>query len=148
CLVDAARKGTLAGACARTRGIEAYNGAVGGPNEAVIHIARVKIISRRCPRRVEAIHAIYKGPLARTCARTRGIERRKGADGSAQEPVCHVVGVKVNTRDHPCRVDVLGQRALEETSARPWGVQRCDSTVRSAQETVKRSARISVKSRD
>ena len=53
-IVVAAREGALAGACASTRNIErGGDGAVRGAQEAVIHIARVHVVSGDRSRRVD-----------------------------------------------------------------------------------------------
>ncbi len=94
---DGPRRGDTtkeAGPIDGTRGIERREGAVGSAQKAVIHPARVKVVSRDYACRVDrrARKRLTVCPDSGT-SRTRGIERREGAIGSAQKAVTDRVRV-------------------------------------------------------
>jgi len=76
----------------------------------VIDTARVQILSRDSPRRVDVLGY---GALAGASARARSVDRGNGAVRSAHETVIHVACVKVFSRDRSCRVDACGLSAPE-----------------------------------
>src|SRR6266446_1263827 len=56
----------------------------------------------------------------------------------------HVIGVYLNSRHRPRRVDATYTGALERPRARAWSIERGDGAVRSAHEAVKHVARVKV----
>ena len=148
CLVDAEAFGALEWPCACTRSVNDSDGAVRGAHEAMVHIARVKVISNGCPGRVEAIDATHEGALARACAGARSIERSDGAVRIAHEAVPHIARVKVIARDFACWVDVIGVRALEGARARARSIEPREGGVGSAQVAVDHITGVTASSRD
>ena len=132
-------KGALAGACAGARGIERFDGAVLIPQEAMIHIAVVIVVSRDLPCRIDVIG---EGALAKTRARARRIERGQGAVGSAQEAV-DVAADTVVTRDRARGVDAV---SIGVRRARP--IERGEGAAGSAHEAVTHVARVMDDARD
>ena len=123
-LVQVAYSNTAgAAASARAWNVEGRQAPVGTAQEAVIHIARVSVVSRDHARQVEAEG---NGALEGACARARSIEGREGAVASAQEAVVHIARVLVDSRDHPRRVDAEAEGALASGCARAWGIERGD----------------------
>ena len=94
---------------AGARSVEFGYRATGSAHEAVIHIVRVRVVSRDSARRVDADG---EGSLsvARACARS--VEVGYGAIGSAHEAVSHIAGNTVYSRDSPRRVDAGGEGSL------------------------------------
>src|SRR5262249_33679269 len=113
------------------------------------HIVCINVCSRSFAMWVEAIHASYKGALVGAVTHARGIEISNIAS-RADEPVSHILRVNVKTRDlQPCRINIVGLRALEGTKASAWSVELGDRTVaRKAKEPVKCCVRINVTSRN
>ncbi len=107
--------------------------------EAMIHVARVSVVSRHHPRRVDAQG---ESALEGACASARSVERREGAVGS---PQVAVTGDRVTEcpRDRPSRVDAGGGRTY-----RSRRVDRGDGAVRSAQQAMRPVACVNVVSRD
>jgi hypothetical protein len=64
--------------------------------EAVTHVAGVKVVSRDCPRRVDAVG---EGAFKKACAGARSINGCDSAVGGAQEAVKYEAGVKVSSRN-------------------------------------------------
>ena len=71
------------------------------PYEAVIHVARVKVVSDDCPRRIVAND---ESALASACAGARSIECRHTAVTIAQEAVIHVARINVVSNDRSRRI--------------------------------------------
>jgi hypothetical protein len=141
---DAALPRTLEGTCARARNIERRERTVGSPQEAVRREARVVIVPRDCPFRVDAV-AGGEGVQG-----TWSIERRYRAVGGPQEAVEQngegegLAGEDdVVSCDRPCRIDAVG-RGQQGT----WSVERRERAVGSTQETVSHQAGVEVGSRN
>src|SRR5438552_15202646 len=82
------------------------------------HIARVNVVSRDRPLRVDVeAEDRGKGTLAVASARARSVERGERAIRSPQEAMTHVGGVRVVARDGDCRVNAaVGEDALRKLS--------------------------------
>src|SRR5271167_713033 len=102
----------------------------------MLHTARVNVVSRDRPCRVDDVGAIRVGALAGTCARIRSVERRDGAVGSAHVAVTYTARVIVVSRNRPRRVETVGARALEGACARARSVENSEGAVATAQEAV------------
>ena len=135
----------LISCCARARGIERGDGAVGSAQEAVKYIARVQVLS--CDH-ICWVDIQCGCALARRCARAWGIERRDGAVGSAQEAVIHIAGVNVSACDRTRGDNTHRHRTLTGAGARARSIERDDGAFGSAQETVRHIVGVSVGSRD
>ena len=98
----------LAGTGARTGNVDARDGVV-GPHVAVIHVAAVNVVSRNLPLRVDAPGA---GALVCSGARSRSIQRRELAPGTAHVGAKRIGRQSVVSHYCPLPVDVCRDGAL------------------------------------
>src|SRR5437667_9385484 len=98
------------------------------------HIARVNVVSRDRPLRVDVeAEDRGKGTLAVACARARSVERGEGAMRSRQEAMTHVAVVSVVAREGACRFDAaVADRALGNRSFAWPGLIHHSQTARSS----------------
>ena len=139
------------GGSARARSVERGKRAVGSAHEAMTHIARVDVVSRDRPLRIDVeAEDRGKGTLAVTCPRARNIERGERAARSPQEAMTHVAVVSVVSRDGACRVNAtVAEGALRKRScACTRSIKHSETAVSSAQVGVSQVRRVSVPSRD
>src|SRR5580692_1126699 len=111
------------------------------PQEAVMHVARVNILSGDRPKQVGGRR---KGALTRGRSRPRSVEGGDGARRMANEAVIRAVRVDVLSCDPPPKVDALGYGALARACACGLDVEGGDFAERTAQEAVIHAARINV----
>ena len=110
------------GGISRARCIERCEVAISSAQEAVIHIARVYVVSHNRPRRVNAVGGGALSAVSDS-ASTWGIERGDGVVRSPQEAVNHIARVLGVPRDRPRRVDAVGSGALASSCARARGIE-------------------------
>ena len=117
--------------------------ALRGAQEAVIHVVRVKVVSRNRPDR---LLLGGESALAGTGARLRSVERRDGAVLRAQEAMAHTVRVDDISVNRPGCVYILRLCALAGASACPRNVKRGDRAICSARKAVVHTIRVNVES--
>jgi hypothetical protein len=88
------------------RACEALGRRLWHPQETVVHVFRVNVVSGDSARLVDAVR---KGPLFRPCgpARSGSIERDEFAPGTTQETMVHIVRINVVARDSPRLADAV-----------------------------------------
>src|SRR5262249_24499784 len=113
--------------------VEASEGAVDSPHEAVACAACIIVKASNGPRRVDALGNCKCG--------TKGIDTSDGAIGRPQEAVTYACCIKIGTRDRPGRVDgLLATRRLKKADIGTRGTRRiegCESAVRFPEKCMK-----------
>jgi hypothetical protein len=109
--------------------------------KAVVHIARIRIVSRD---RSPWGNCISDGALEGACARARSVERGDCTVVIAQVAVVNIACIREPSRYGSLRVDAIGVRTLPGAYTRAWNVECGNGTVRSTQPGVRNIVRIEV----
>src|SRR5580704_3651977 len=115
------------------------------PQEAVMHVVRVNILSGDHPKQVGGRR---KGALTRGRSRPRSVEGGDIAQRTPHKAVIHAARVDVLSRNLPQQVDALRYGALAGAFARGRNVECGDGAEPTAQEAVIHAVRINVVCRD
>src|SRR5208283_3823319 len=117
--------------------------ALRGNNEAVIHVARIGILSSVYP---QIVDACGEGALAGTRTRTVDVDRSDGSVGSTHEAMIHPVCVKVPAIHRPEIVEA--REIIGGCARRSLGINPGEMSIRRAQEAVLRVVCVNVYSHD